>query len=345
MKVLVGISGGPRSMVTAWLLKKQGMQVRGVHLDLFSNERNREGVLEIEKKLGIQIQVIDSAKHALEMFLQESAFSRMSGYPFSAKRVFQRKILFPELFKVARGTGSEKIATGHVVGLQDDPAAGLVRVTKAADGGIGPLLEVLGLDQEMIQRWIAPIGAIPKALLEKLMGEVSPNSLTSNFELDWKELEARVDSSDPSILARDIQIFTTSGVLLGRSPLGALKAGQGYHDPEDPSKIYRVIELQPRSDRAIVQESKDIAISEFHFDEGHWFSGPDLGMGFMDVGMISESTNTPRPIRLIQFEGGRMKGFVEEPHRGENANILKGDSVIFINGTEVLGGARVMKAR
>ena len=345
MKVLVGISGGPRSMVTAWLLKKQGMQVRGVHLDLFSNEKNRDGILEIEKKLGIQIQVIDSAKHALSMFLAECAHSRMSGYPFSAKRIFQRKILFPELFKVAKGSGLEKIATGHVVGLQDDPAAGLVRVTKTSDAAIGPLLEVSGLDQEMIQKWIAPIGAIPKTLLEKLMGEVSPNSLTSNFELDWKELEERVDSSDPALLARDLQIFTTSGVLLGRAPLGTFKVGHGYHDPEDSSKSYRVIDLQPNSDRAIVQETQEISISEFHFDEGHWFAGPDLGMGFMDVGMISESTPAPSPIRLIQFEGGRMKGLVPEAHRGENANILKGVPVIFVNGAEVLGGARVMKAR
>ena len=332
-------------MVTAWLLKKQGMQVRGVHLDLFSNERNRDGILEIEKRLGIQIQVIDLAKQALGVFLEECAHARMAGYPFSAKRVFQRKILFPELFKVAKGSGLEKIATGHVVLLQDDPAAGLVRVTKTSDAAIAPLLEVQGLDQAMIQKWIAPIGAIPKTLLEKLMGEISPNSLTSNFELDWKELEERVDSADPALLARDLQIFTTSGVLLGRAPLGSLKAGQVYHDPEDPSKSYRVIDLQPKSDRAIVQETQEISISEFQFDEGHWFAGPDLGMGFMDVGMISESSITPRPIRLIQFEGGRMKGLVPEAHQGENANILKGDPVIFVNGTEVLGVARVMKAR
>ncbi len=332
-------------MVTAWLLKKQGMQVRGVYLDLFSNERSRFGIHEIEKKLGIQIQIVDLAQEALSLFLEENKTSRLSGYPFFPKRTFQQKILFPELLKIEKTSGMDKIATGHMVGLQDDPAAGVVRVTKSPDSTIEPLLEVMGLPQETLLRWVAPIGAIPKTLLEKLMSEVSPASLTGDFELNWQDIQARIDASDPSLLSRELQIFTTSGVLLGRAPLGSLKSGQAYLDPEDSSKNYRVIDLQPRSDRALVQETHEIAISQFHFDEGHWFARPDLGMGYLDIGMISGNGGNPRMIRLIQFEGARLKGVVTEPFLGLDASILKGESVVFVNDTEVFGGARVIKAR
>ena len=58
MKVLVAMSGGLKSLVTAWLLKKQGMQVRGVYLDLIGPSRSQEKVEALERKLGISIQVV-----------------------------------------------------------------------------------------------------------------------------------------------------------------------------------------------------------------------------------------------------------------------------------------------
>ncbi|MBU6374378.1 MAG: hypothetical protein KGQ59_00120 [Bdellovibrionales bacterium] len=345
MRALVGISGGPKSMVTAWLLKKQGMQVTGVHIDVFSNEGNRVRIHEMEKKLGIQIQVLDLAAVAGEFFLEERTTARFSGFPFFAKSLFQKKILFPELIRLSGHSGSEKIATGHMVTLQDDPASRVVRVVLGPDSPMDPIFEILGLGQETLSRWIAPIGAIPRTLLEKLVAEVAPATMTGNFEFDWKSLEVRLDSSDPSLLARELQVFTTAGVLLGRAVLGSLKVGRQYLDPEDPGKTYRIVDLQPKSDRVFVQESDQIVTEEFHFDEGHWFTDADPGMGFLDVGMISSEIRAPRMIRLIQYEGGRLKGVVSEPLRGDDARILKGASVLFLSGTEVLGGARVMKAR
>ncbi len=345
MKVLVGISGGPRSMVTAWLLKKQGMQVRGVHFDLFSNETSRSGIHEIEKRLGIQIQVMDLSSSAGTLFLRERESSLMAGVSFSAKQVFHRKILFPELLRLCAHSGLEKIATGHMVGLQDDPALQMVRVILGSRTSLDPIFEVAEMNQDSLSRLIAPVGAIPSGLLQKLTGEVSPDFLTTPFELDWKGLESRFESPAQGAEALDLQVFTTAGVLLGRAPLRSLKMGQPYVDSEDPDKQYRIIDLQPRSERAWVQETSLIAFQEFHFDEAHWFTTPGLGMGFCDVGMISNRVETPRMIRLIEFEGGKLKGILAEPMRGEDARILKGDSVLFVNGSEVLGGARVQRVR
>jgi hypothetical protein len=151
--------------------------------------------------------------------------------------------------------------------------------------------------------------------------------------------------NDELALKKELQIFTTSGVLLGRAALGSLRAGEIYLDPEDSSKTYRIIDLQPQSDRAWVQERSEISFEEFHFDEGHWFTGPDLGLGFLETGMIWGAQTKSRPIRLIQFEGGKMKGLLREPLKGDEASLFKGEPVLFVNGSQVLGGARVTKVK
>jgi tRNA U34 2-thiouridine synthase MnmA/TrmU len=344
MKVLVGISGGPRSLVTAWLLKKQGMQVKGVHFDLFSREGTRDRIHEIERKLGIQVQIVDESKSAGAIFLEERKNALLAGYRFSAKRTFQRKVLFPGLLRMTDPRDSGKFSTGHEVGLQDDPSAGVVRMMRGAGSKNEAIIAACGLHQGVLQRWIAPIGAIPETLLEKLSGEVVQGIATSGFEIDWRDLEAKFDSADPALLQRELQVFTPAGVLLGRAPLGTLHAGGPYSDPEDRGKPYRVIDLLPSSDRAIVQDAGEISLSEFHFDEGHWFTDLDPGMGYLDAEMMPESGGSTRGIRLIQFEGGRLKGLLAEPLRGTDANLFKGETVLFLHGAVVLGGARIIRA-
>ena len=56
-KMLVSLDGGVESLVTAWLLKKQGFQLRAVLFDVSDSNENAEVmqkmVSEFEKKLGI----------------------------------------------------------------------------------------------------------------------------------------------------------------------------------------------------------------------------------------------------------------------------------------------------
>jgi len=345
MKVVVGISGGPASLVTAWLLKKQGMQVRGVHFDLFSNPTQRAAIQEIERKLGIPIQMMDVSGSFGDLFLEARRSAISNGLPFDLKWLFQSKVVLPGVEKVRESTGSEKIATGHRVSLLEDPAVGRVRIMMGSGSRLEPVHELLGLGQGQLTRSLAPIGAIPESLLVKLTSEVAPESVTREFGIEWSDLEERLNQADPEPLKREIQVFTLNGVLLGRAALGSLKTGEPFVDSEDPDKNYRLLEVQPQSDRAWVQARAEVTASEYLFDECHWVSGQDLGLGFLEAGMISEEARDPGRIRLIQFEGGKMKGVLPNPIQGEQVKILKGQRVLFMSGSEVLGGARVIKVR
>jgi len=65
-KVMVGMSGGIDSSVTAYMLQKEGYEVEGVYLKLHNrtdgyHERNLEYIEDVSKFLGIKYHILDLA--------------------------------------------------------------------------------------------------------------------------------------------------------------------------------------------------------------------------------------------------------------------------------------------
>ncbi|NDG83867.1 MAG: hypothetical protein EBX52_02390 [Proteobacteria bacterium] len=346
MKALVALSGGPKSMVTSWLLKKQGMQVRGVYFDLFGNEALKSKMQELEKKLGFPIQIVDVSASLGEILELDYSDFVTKAFPFNPKISFHRKILFPALFKIRSEMQIDRIATGHQVTLQEDLSAGLVRVVHSAGVRLEEISCLVTVPQAELSRILAPIGAIPESMLHKLVGEVAPDSLTAPFEVDWESLRASFDSAHAESLQHLFQVFTGEGVILDSVPRASLWFGGLFKDPSNPEHRYRVTDLRPSESKAVVRQvSGGFTVRDFQFDEGHWFSRADLGLRPAITGMIWEGRSRPVEIRLIQFDGGKMRGILSEPLQEEGAGIFKGTPVFFVNGFEVLGAARVTGIR
>ncbi len=345
MKTLVALSGGPKSLVTAWLLKKQGMQVRGVHLDLFSNPGLKEKMHDLEKKLGIPIQVIDVSQEFGAVCTAEFEEFLKRAIPFRPGNSFHQRILFPQLMRLKAEWSMDRIATGHPVPLQEDPAAGLVRVMTGLSSGFEGMVRLAGLTQEELSVLLAPIGAIPLSMLQKLADELAPAELTAPFETDWEGLGTGFAQANAPELSRSFQVYTSEGMLLDSMERSRLFAGMEFPDPLNAERNYRVIEVHPNQARAIVMEGSKVSFREFEFDRVRWFSRGDLGLRSLETGMIWGSRTRPVPIRVIQYEGGKLKGVLSEPLTGAEADVFRGDTVFWLNGMEVLGAGRVLSAR
>jgi hypothetical protein len=346
MKTLVAISGGPKSLVTAWLLKKQGMQVRGIHFDLFSDEAHRERIHEFEKRLGITIQIIEGGEALQRVFQEEWDRSAEKGFEPDFRGAFFRRLLFPRLIQLRKELGFDRLATGHSVHLQEDPSLQIGRVMLGADIHFHSIVSLLGIPKEEIFRLLAPIGSIPETMLNRLTEETAPKELTGIFEHDWGALWGLFDAKDPTPYKRLYQVISADGVLLGNLQRSSLRIGETFVDPQGgENKRYRILDVKPSEGRAVVQIDSQIRAGEVHFFDGLWFSRGDLGLRVLEVGMLWKARSRPVPIRLMQLEGGAFRATLLEPLSGSDLNVFKGDTVLWCLGSEVLGGAKVLRVK
>ena len=121
MKVVVGLSGGVDSAVTAYLLKEKGYDVVGVYLAAWCNKQAREdktAAAKVAEYLGISFKVLDIRdeykKKVIDYFFSEYKKGRVP----SPDVVCNKEIKFGLFLEWARKAGFAKVATGHYAKLR-----------------------------------------------------------------------------------------------------------------------------------------------------------------------------------------------------------------------------------
>jgi len=118
-KVVVGLSGGVDSSVTAYILKEEGYEVIGVTLQM---EKNSDGEIEDAKKmaknLGIFHKVLDVSKEFEEIVVKDFIDGYSNGSTPSPCVVCDERIKIKSLVDYADSIGAEYIATGHYCNLE-----------------------------------------------------------------------------------------------------------------------------------------------------------------------------------------------------------------------------------
>lgn len=119
-KVLVGLSGGVDSLVTAQYLIKKGMDVIGVTLYLFDDEFNNKpqflnDAKLISKKLGIKHYIFDIRREFKEKIIDKFVEEYKNARTPNPCVYCNREIKFEKFFEIADELGAYYIATGHYV--------------------------------------------------------------------------------------------------------------------------------------------------------------------------------------------------------------------------------------
>jgi tRNA U34 2-thiouridine synthase MnmA/TrmU len=345
MKVLIALSGGPESLVTAWLLKKQGMTLRGFYLDIQGSSDIAEKMAAIERKLGFSIQVVHLKEEVSTLVSNARDEARKKSQFFDAKSFFHQSILFPKLFELKEQHQFAKIATGHRVSVQEDPVEGISRVMRYSDAKRDESHLLIGLNQSQLSSLIIPLGSIPESMMSKLTLELDPTGETGNFDMNWKAWEdtlpAKIDLN-----LNGFEVLNSMGVRLGSLRENSeVSLGSLYQDSSEPNRKYRVVEISPDHRRVLVTEDQERKVQEIQFEEGYWFAKNDLKFTMQECSLSRIGHEKSLPIKLMQYEGNRLRGRLETLLVGEEANIFKGETVLWIDGQEVLGGGRVLRTK
>jgi tRNA-specific 2-thiouridylase len=178
VRVVVGMSGGVDSSVTALLLKRQGFDVIGVFMKNWDDtdefgvctaEEDAEDVRRVCNQIGIPYYTVNFEEEyrdkVFEYFLEEYRRGRTP----NPDVMCNREIKFGEFLQKALDLGAEVIATGHYarVELRD----GKYELLRGVDSNKDQSYFLHALNQSQLSRAMFPIGHLNKPDVRKIAEE------------------------------------------------------------------------------------------------------------------------------------------------------------------------------
>ncbi|RKP48590.1 tRNA 2-thiouridine(34) synthase MnmA [Pararobbsia silviterrae] len=184
-KVVVGMSGGVDSSVTAWLLKEQGYDVVGLFMKNWEDDDDGEycstrqdwiDVVSVADLIGIDVEAVNFAAEYKDRVFAEFLREYSAGRTPNPDVLCNAEIKFKAFLDHAIALGADTIATGHYARVRraDD---GRVELLKAKDLTKDQSYFLHRLTQSQLARAMFPLGEIPKTEVRRIAAEIGlPNA-------------------------------------------------------------------------------------------------------------------------------------------------------------------------
>jgi len=167
-KVFVGMSGGVDSSVSAYLLKKQGYDVVGVHLRCWNrdgcDEKEARDARLVANKLDIPFYVIDMEKEYKERVVNYMIESYAAGLTPNPDVMCNKEIKFGLFMDKALDMGADFVATGHYVRKADNGRL----IQEAKDKEKDQSYFLWTLRPEKLEKIIFPLGDFQKSEVREI---------------------------------------------------------------------------------------------------------------------------------------------------------------------------------
>ncbi len=181
-KVMVAMSGGVDSSVAAALLKSQGYQVIGVHLQLWNHgEANQDrfasrccslldanDARRVCDKMNIPFYVINAEdifkEKVVDYFVHEYLQARTPNPCIQCNN----SVKFDYLYNRAQELECDFVATGHYAQIRFDPETGRGQLHKAVDPRKDQSYFLFGMTSDVLKKTMMPIGGLSKDHVRKL---------------------------------------------------------------------------------------------------------------------------------------------------------------------------------
>ncbi|QAU35655.1 tRNA 2-thiouridine(34) synthase MnmA [Janthinobacterium sp. 17J80-10] len=188
-RVVIGMSGGVDSSVSAWLLKQQGYEVIGLFMKNWEDDDDSEycssrqdwiDAASVADVVGVDIEAVNFAAEYKERVFAEFLREYQAGRTPNPDVLCNAEIKFKAFLDHAMKLGADLIATGHYARVREAGTganAGRFELLKAHDASKDQSYFLHRLNQAQLSKTLFPLGEIPKTEVRRIAEEISlPNA-------------------------------------------------------------------------------------------------------------------------------------------------------------------------
>ena len=165
-KIVIGLSGGIDSSMSAYLLQQEGYEIEGIYMKLHNvvdgyHEKNIKFIDQVTNFLGISYKIIDLTKEFGDDVYDYFVQSYIDGITPNPCVRCNAKIKFGKLFEEAMRMGADYLATGHYVKTDGK------FLYKADDLTKDQSYFLAQIDKEVIPKLIFPMSIYTKEFIKQ----------------------------------------------------------------------------------------------------------------------------------------------------------------------------------
>tara|TARA_B110001450_G_scaffold250749_1_gene269889 strand:- start:1815 stop:3002 length:1188 start_codon:yes stop_codon:yes gene_type:complete len=183
-RVIVGLSGGVDSSVTAYLLKEQGYEVIGLFMKNWHDDTvtiskecpwldDSNDAMLVAEKLGIPFQTVDLSVEYKDRIVDYMFKEYEMGRTPNPDVLCNREIKFDVFLKIALDLGADYVATGHYCrkGIINNNGEEIYQLKAGVDPNKDQSYFLCQLSQEQLSKAMFPIGELTKPEVRKIAAE------------------------------------------------------------------------------------------------------------------------------------------------------------------------------
>ncbi len=258
-RVVVGLSGGVDSAVTAWLLKQQGHEVVGIFMKNWEDDDDSAycssnidfvDAASVADVLGIEIEHVNFAAEYKDRVFAEFLREYQAGRTPNPDVLCNAEIKFKAFLDHAMRLGAEHIATGHYARVRERD--GRFELLKGLDPSKDQSYFLHRLNQAQLSRTWFPVGELRKTQVRQIADEIGlPNARKKDStgicfigERPFREFLGRYISHEPGPIRDDhgrvvgrhvgLSFYTLGqrqGLGIGGVKEQGVQRGAGEHHP------------------------------------------------------------------------------------------------------------------
>lgn len=362
-RIVVAMSGGVDSSVTAALLSQKGHQVIGMTCKLWTPSPwkcgEREGICcspqdvgeakQVCRQLGIPHYTVDMEKRFKEMvvddFIREYARGRTPN-PCVRCNLY---VKFDTLMKYALALDADLLATGHYARIERRKLAGSREswsLLRSRDQAKDQSYFLYMLGQEQLGKLLFPLGSYRKTQVKGLAKKMGLATARKRESQDVCFLEGRsvkefLDEHIPKEKQSRGLIVNKEGKILGEhNGLHSYTVGQREKLGVAMGKPYYVLEKDQERNRLIIGPREEVFSSGCELESPNWCSGaaPERPIPVK----VKIRYRHPGTHAIIKATSASR---VEVRFRAQQASVTPGQSAVFYQGDRVIGGGIINESR
>ncbi len=355
-RIVVAMSGGVDSSVTAALLAEAGYDVVGITLQLYDHGaavgkkgaccagQDIQDARAVAERVGFPHYVLDFEARFREAVIEDFADSYLAGRtPIPCVRCNQR-VKFEDLLRIARDLGAAALATGHYVRRrQGDHGAEL---HKACDAGKDQSYFLFATTPEQLDFLRFPLGMLEKDAVRAeaarldLAIAAKPESQDICF-VPQGHYSKVVEKLRPQAGEAGELVHVDGRVLGKHRGIGHFTVGQRRGLRAATGERLYVLRIEPAKQRVYVGPRNATYCAEVFLKESIWL---DRSETYRQVISVKHRYNEPAVEGTLHCGEGSDRRYARIAFANPQSGVAPGQAAVCYDGTRLLGGGWIDKA-